>query len=100
MKMYKAVVRNETTNDTPVIIEQERQFLGADFVKNAIAWAFEESCTGGIDARHVSVTVTANGDPVCEYLMFNHMTGSVVWANLYIKRRNRLMFLRRIVIAE
>ena len=71
MKMYKAVVRNETTNDSPVIIEQERQFLGADFVKNALAWAFEESCEGGIDARHVSVTVTANGDPVCEYLMFH-----------------------------
>lgn len=100
MKAYKAVVRNVTESDVPVIMEQPRPCLGKDFCNNAVAWAFLESCRGGIYANHIVVEITADEKPVCEFLLFSHMDVSRVWANLYIKRGNRLFFLRRMAIAE
>lgn len=101
MKNYKAVIRNATKNDAPIIVEQPRLFLGVDFVKAALAWAFEESCMGGIDAKHIVVTITADEKPVCEYLLFSKMECSRVYANLYIKRQGKkTQFVRRMIIAE
>lgn len=101
MKTYSAVIQNATKNDATIIIEQQRVFLGGDFVKAALAWAFEESCMGGIDANHIVVTITADEKPICEYLLFSKMECSRVYANLYIKRQGKkTQFVRRMIIAE
>lgn len=101
MRMYKAIIRNETLDETVCILEQERVNLGKDFLKAALSWAFLESCENGIDAKQVMVEVSVDDELIFTYWLVSRQDGSSVYADLVMVTPDfREHYIRRMVIGE
>lgn len=89
MNTYRAVI-NHKSMGTPIIIEQDRERLGMDFIKPAQILAIDLACELGIDAEHdhLTITITRNEEIVCMLYYINrrydnHMACHVIMVNFY-----------------
>ena len=108
MKNYKAVIFNETKGREWLgTFEQERPSIGKDFIKNALAFAFNEMGIGCCDCETVTVRIGTGGgvegegmNGILDILLSTRVEDFGIYVDVRYVCKSGLYYVREMVMAE
>lgn len=103
MKRYMAIIAGgRQLSEGPLILEQDRETMGREFLNHAIRWAFELSAEDGVDAERnpYRAQFYVDGVEFTSITLNVYQHFSEVWADVILLHSGKSEVVRHMNIAS